>query len=138
MRPRGARKFAVAHYFQYLYAVKLIKTYAYEQLCISRPGDNRRNGSHHVAEDVGAVHALWPSVATVVGYAAAFYFLSFALRTIPVGVAYAIWSAVGIVLVTVVGMVVFKQTPDLPAVIGLSLIVAGVVVVNLFSKMSAH
>ena len=81
---------------------------------------------------------LWPSVATVVGYAAAFYFLSFALRTIPVGVAYAIWSAVGIVLVTVVGMVVFKQTPDLPAVIGLSLIVAGVVVVNLFSKMSAH
>ena len=57
MRPRGARKFAVAHYFQYLYAVKLIKTYAYEQLCISRPGDNRRNGSHHVAEDVGAVYA---------------------------------------------------------------------------------
>lgn len=81
---------------------------------------------------------LWPSVVTVAGYVAAFYFLSFALRTIPVGVAYAVWSAAGIVLVTVVGMVVFKQTPDLPAVIGLSLIVAGVVVVNLFSKMSAH
>lgn len=81
---------------------------------------------------------LWPSVVTVAGYAAVFYFLSFALRTIPVGVAYAVWSAAGIVLVTVVGMVVFKQTPDLPAVIGLSLIVAGVVIVNLFSKMSAH
>ena len=81
---------------------------------------------------------LWPSVVVVIGYATAFYFLSFALRSIPVGVACAVWSAVGIVLVTVAGMVMFKQTPDLPAVIGLSLIVAGVVVVNLFSKMSAH
>ncbi len=81
---------------------------------------------------------LLPSAVTVVGYAAAFYFLSLSLRTIPVGVAYAVWSAVGIVLITVVGAVIFRQVPDLPAVIGLALIIAGVAVINLFSKMSAH
>ena len=81
---------------------------------------------------------LLPSAVTVVGYAAAFYFLSLSLRTIPVGVAYAVWSAVGIVLITVVGAVMFRQVPDLPAVIGLALIIAGVAVINLFSKMSAH
>ena len=81
---------------------------------------------------------LWPSVVVVAGYAAAFYFLSLSLRTIPVGVAYAVWSAAGIVLVTVAGMVMFRQVPDLPAVIGLLLIIAGVAVINLFSKMSAH
>ena len=81
---------------------------------------------------------LLPSAVVVVGYAAAFYFLSLSLRTIPVGVAYAVWSAVGIVLITVVGAVVFRQVPDLPAVIGLALIIAGVAVINLFSKMSAH
>ena len=81
---------------------------------------------------------LWPSVVTVAGYAAAFYFLSLSLRTIPVGVAYAVWSAVGIVLITVVGAVMFRQVPDLPAIAGMLLIIAGVVVINLFSKMSAH
>lgn len=81
---------------------------------------------------------LLPSAVVVVGYAAAFYFLSLSLRTIPVGVAYAVWSAVGIVLITVVGAVMFRQVPDLPAVIGLALIIAGVAVINLFSKMSAH
>lgn len=79
-----------------------------------------------------------PSVVVVIGYAAAFYLLSLSLRTIPIGVAYAVWSAVGIVLVTVAGMVMFKQVPDLPAVIGLLLIIAGVVTINVFSKMSAH
>ena len=81
---------------------------------------------------------LLPSAVVVIGYATAFYFLSLSLRTIPVGVAYAVWSAVGIVLITVVGAVMFRQVPDLPAVIGLALIIAGVAVINLFSKMSAH
>lgn len=81
---------------------------------------------------------LLPSTVVVVGYAAAFYFLSLSLRTIPVGVAYAVWSAVGIVLITVVGAVMFRQVPDLPAIAGMLLIIAGVVVINLFSKMSAH
>ncbi|MGJ1421797.1 DMT family transporter [Sphingobacterium spiritivorum] len=81
---------------------------------------------------------LKPSIITVLGYLAAFYFLSMTLRSIPVGIAYAIWSGVGIVLITIVGIVLFRQTPDLPAVIGLTLIIAGVIVINVFSKMSAH
>jgi small multidrug resistance pump len=72
------------------------------------------------------------------GYFAAFYFLSFAIRTIPVGIAYAIWSGVGIVLITIIGTVFFKQIPDLPAIIGLALIMIGVVVINVFSKTTAH
>lgn len=79
-----------------------------------------------------------PSIITIVGYFAAFYFLSFAIRTIPVGIAYAIWSAVGIVLITIIGAVFFKQIPDLPAIIGLALIMIGVVVINVFSKTTAH
>lgn len=81
---------------------------------------------------------LIPSIITIVGYFAAFYFLSFAIRTIPVGIAYAIWSGVGIVLITIIGAVFFKQIPDLPAIIGLALIMIGVVVINLFSKTTAH
>lgn len=78
------------------------------------------------------------SVATILAYAAAFYFLSLTLRTIPVGIAYAIWSGVGIVLITVIGIIAFKQIPDLPAIIGLILIIAGVVIINLFSKTASH
>lgn len=81
---------------------------------------------------------LIPSIITIVGYFAAFYFLSFAIRTIPVGIAYAIWSGVGIVLITLIGAVFFKQIPDLPAIIGLALIMIGVVVINVFSKNTAH
>ncbi|BFM43492.1 SMR family transporter [Flavobacterium sp. CFS9] len=81
---------------------------------------------------------LIPSIITILGYFAAFYFLSFAIRTIPVGIAYAIWSGVGIVLITVIGAVFFKQIPDLPAIIGLALIMAGVIVINVFSKTTAH
>jgi small multidrug resistance pump len=81
---------------------------------------------------------LIPSIVTIVGYFAAFYFLSFAIRTIPVGIAYAIWSGVGIVLITIIGAVFFKQIPDLPAIIGLALIMIGVVVINVFSKTTAH
>ncbi|PIF32725.1 small multidrug resistance pump [Flavobacterium sp. 9] len=81
---------------------------------------------------------LIPSIVTIVGYFAAFYFLSFAIRTIPVGIAYAIWSGVGIVLITIIGAVFFKQIPDLPAIIGLALIMIGVIVINVFSKTTAH
>jgi len=81
---------------------------------------------------------LWPSVVTVIGYAAAFYFLSITLRQIPVGITYAIWSGVGIVFITLIGVIAFKQVPDLPAIIGIALIVIGVIVINVFSKMGTH
>lgn len=81
---------------------------------------------------------LWPSLVTVVCYAAAFYLLSLAMRYVQMGVIYAIWSGVGIVLISLVGLLLFGQKPDVPAVIGLSLIVAGVLVINLFSKSAAH
>jgi len=76
---------------------------------------------------------LAPSVVVVLGYAVAFYCLSLFLRTIPVGVAYAIWSGLGIVLITLVAWVVYDQTIDLAAALGMGLIVAGVVVLNVFS-----
>lgn len=79
-----------------------------------------------------------PSVVVVVGYGLAFYLLSLVLRTLPVGVAYAIWAGLGIVLVTLVGIMVFGEKPDLPAVVGISLIVAGVVMLQVFSKMNVH
>ncbi|WP_415751188.1 DMT family transporter [Burkholderia cenocepacia] len=81
---------------------------------------------------------LWPSVLVVAGYGVAFYCLSLTLRTMPVGIIYAVWSGAGIVLITLVAMLLYRQVPDLPAVIGLGLIIAGVVVLNLFSKMQAH
>ena len=77
---------------------------------------------------------LAPSIITVVGYAAALYFLSITIKVIPVGIAYAIWSGVGIVLVTFFAIFYYKQIPDLAAIIGMILIIAGVVVLNLFSK----
>lgn len=81
---------------------------------------------------------LMPTVTMAVFYAASFYCLSQALKSLPLGVAYAIWGGVGIVLTAVIGVVVFKQGLDLPAVIGIGLIVSGVVVVNVFSKSLAH
>ncbi|MGH7472366.1 MAG: DMT family transporter [Candidatus Methylomirabilales bacterium] len=81
---------------------------------------------------------LLPSVVVMVGYGAAFYFLSLSLKGIGVGVAYALWSGIGIVLLSVVGVVVFGEKIDLPAVIGFALIVAGVVILNLYSNMVAH
>lgn len=81
---------------------------------------------------------LWPSVGVIVGYVVAFYFLSLALRVLPVGVAYAIWSSVGIVLVSLVAFLVYKQRLDLPALLGMGLIIAGVLVINLFSKSVSH
>lgn len=81
---------------------------------------------------------LAPSLVTVTGYAIAFWCLALTLRTIPTGIAYAIWSGVGIVLVSIASWIVYKQRLDLPAIIGLALIIAGVVVVNVFSKSGAH
>ena len=81
---------------------------------------------------------LVPSLIVVVGYAVAFYFMTLVLRTIPVGITYAIWSGVGIVLVTVVGIFLYNQMPDLPAIIGIALIIAGVLVIHLFSKTVGH
>lgn len=77
---------------------------------------------------------LVPSLIVIVGYAAAFYFLSLTLRTLPVGIAYAIWSGLGIVLISIVGWIVYKQALDLPAMLGMALIIAGVVVINSFSR----
>ena len=81
---------------------------------------------------------LWPSVLVVVGYSLAFYFLSITLNKLSLGIAYAIWSGVGIVLVSIMGLVIYKQKLDTAALIGISLIVIGVVVINVFSKSSAH
>ncbi|WP_429526904.1 DMT family transporter [Paraburkholderia youngii] len=81
---------------------------------------------------------LLPSMGVVFGYGIAFYCLSLTLRSIPVGIVYAIWSGAGIVLITLVALVLYRQVPDVPAIIGLGLIVAGVAVLNLFSKMQAH
>ena len=81
---------------------------------------------------------LVPSLLVVVGYAIAFLFLSLVSKTIPIGVAYAIWSGVGIVLIAVVGYLFLGQTLDAPALLGMGLIVAGVLVVHLFSRTVAH
>lgn len=77
-----------------------------------------------------------PTTITVAGYLAAFYCLSMALRTIPMGIAYAIWSGVGIVAISVIGAVVYRQALDLGAVLGIGLILAGTLVINLFSRAS--
>jgi small multidrug resistance pump len=79
-----------------------------------------------------------PSLLVVAGYGTAFFCLSLTLKTLPLGVAYAIWSGVGTVLVAVVGWLLYRQQLDLPAMIGIGLIVAGTIVLNLFSKVSAH
>lgn len=81
---------------------------------------------------------LVPSIIVVAGYAIAFFFLSLTLRTIPVGIAYAIWAGAGIALIVGVGAVLFRQVPDLPAMVGVALIVAGVVVVNTMSHTTVH
>ena len=81
---------------------------------------------------------LVPSALVIIGYGVAFYCLTLVLRNIPVGIAYAIWAGLGIVLIAIVGAVLFRQIPDIPAVLGMTLIVSGVVVINVFSKTVSH
>lgn len=77
---------------------------------------------------------LVPSALVVVGYSLAFYFLSLTLRTIPLGVTYAIWSGVGVALITLIGWTYYHQALNLPSLIGIALIVAGVVVLSLYAE----
>ncbi len=79
-----------------------------------------------------------PSLIVVAGYAATFYFLSVVLKTMPVGIAYSIWCGLGIVLVTIVSLFLYRQVPDVPAVIGMALIILGVGIISYFSKNVSH
>lgn len=81
---------------------------------------------------------LGPSALVVAGYGIAFYFLSLTLRAIPVGIVYAVWSGVGIVLITLIAWLLYGQKLDAPALLGIGLIIAGVVVLNSFSKSVSH
>ncbi|WYK03780.1 SMR family transporter [Cereibacter sphaeroides f. sp. denitrificans] len=81
---------------------------------------------------------LWPSVITVVGYAIAFGCLSITLKVMPTGIVYAVWSGLGIVFIAAIGWIVYGERLDLPAILGLGLILLGVLVVNLFSKTIPH
>lgn len=81
---------------------------------------------------------LIPSILVVAGYGTAFYFMSISMRALPVGIMYAIWSGMGIVLVSIIGWLVYKQTLDFPSLIGMGLIISGVIVINLFSTSVEH
>lgn len=81
---------------------------------------------------------LLPSVLVIVGYLTAFYFMTLSMRVLPVGIMYAIWSGIGIVLISILGWVFYRQALDMPAIIGMGLIIAGVIVINVFSKSIAH
>ena len=81
---------------------------------------------------------LGPSTVTAIGFAIAFYFLALALRTIPMGIAYAVWSGAGIVVISLVGYFYYKQALDLPALIGIGMILAGVLILNMTSGATAH
>ncbi len=81
---------------------------------------------------------LLPSLIVVVSYGTAFYFMSISMRVLPIGIMYAIWSGMGIVLISVLGWLVYRQTLDTPAMIGLAFIIAGVIIINVFSKTVAH
>jgi small multidrug resistance pump len=81
---------------------------------------------------------LIPSLIVIVGYGASFYLLTLVLRTIPVAITYAVWSGAGIVLVAIIGVILYKQIPDIPAVIGMGLIIAGISIINFYSKTITH
>lgn len=81
---------------------------------------------------------LVPSVIVVVGYAVAFYFISITIKVIPVGITYAVWAGLGIVLVVIASWFIYDQKLDMPALIGIGLIISGVLVINLFSNTSSH
>lgn len=81
---------------------------------------------------------LGPSMVTAIGFAVAFYFLALALRTIPMGIAYAVWSGAGIVAISILGYVLYRQSLDWPALVGIGLILAGVLVINTLSNATVH
>lgn len=81
---------------------------------------------------------LVPSIIVVIAYVSCFYFFSLALKFIPLGVAYAVWGGLGIILTAAVSVVVFKSKLDLPAILGILLIISGVIVLNFFSKTNSH
>ncbi|AVL71941.1 Multidrug transporter EmrE [Oligella urethralis] len=81
---------------------------------------------------------LIPSALVLISYGSSFYFLSLSLKTIPIGIAYALWSAIGIVCIAVIGFIFFKQRLDQAAILGIGLIIIGVVIINLFSKSVTH
>jgi small multidrug resistance pump len=81
---------------------------------------------------------LVPSLIVVIGYGVAFYLMTLILRTIPIGITYAMWSGLGIVLVALVGIILYQEVPDVPAILGMGLIIAGVVIINVFSKTINH
>jgi small multidrug resistance pump len=81
---------------------------------------------------------LWPSLVTILGYGLAFYFLSLTLRTLPVGIVYAIWAGAGVVLVALIGWLVFRQPLDAWGILGIALIIVGVLILNLLSKSIPH
>ena len=110
----------------------------YETLSYSSPGNRLRGNCHKALKQTEQFTRLIPSLVTLAGYTGAFYFLSMVLRNIPLGIAYAIWSGAGIVLVALVGWLVFKQHLDVPAIIGISMILGGVLVINLFSESAGH
>ncbi|CUH48494.1 DMT family transporter [Ruegeria atlantica] len=80
----------------------------------------------------------WPSVLVVMGYGVAFYLLGLTLKFMPVGIVYAIWSGLGIVLIAIIGFIVFGQRLDWPAVLGLAMILAGILIIHLFSSTAGH
>ena len=81
---------------------------------------------------------LWPSLAVVACYGLAFYFLALTLKFMPVGIVYAFWSGFGIIMIACIGYVLFGQKLDLPAIIGLAMIIGGIVIIQLFSNTTSH
>jgi len=96
-------------------------------------------GHCHVGAEIGGrFHKACPFSDVILGYGVAFYFLSLTLKNIPVGIAYAVWSGLGITLISIIGYFFYHQTLDVPAIIGLVLILLGVVVINVFSETVSH
>ena len=81
---------------------------------------------------------LLPSLVVIVGYGISFYFMTLVLRTLPVGITYAVWSGIGIVLVAAMGAVIYKQVPNLAEIIGMGLIILGVIIIHVFSGDTGH
>ncbi|MCK5918004.1 MAG: multidrug efflux SMR transporter [Cocleimonas sp.] len=86
----------------------------------------------------GGFSKLLPTLVMAAGYGISFYFMLLALKTIPMGITYAIWAGVGIVLIAIIGMLRYDEMPDFPAIIGMSLIILGVIVIRVFSNTAVH